>query len=400
MQEDAVAESRADRSGEPVLIAFLLLSVGALSIAFSVIAPLLGPIAAQFGGAAVAQQIVVAPLAGFAIGGLIAGSIVGIFGARTTLLASAVIYIVTGASGLYAQSAEVLLANAFILGAAAVILVTAAGVVLADRFHGDLRARIIGLQTASGSLLNAVAVFMSGVIAEAAGWRMSFLLFVGLGLVLLVLAAVAVRSVPRPPKEAGGGGAAAYLPLMPIFVASALYLVVNTNTVTHMSLLLAAEHVTSTTVAATIMAIQGLASMVGGFLYGPFATRIGRLTTLGLGVALCAGGLVLTGALPSVPAFAIGVIAMGVSVGFVMPFLIERLLGVAPERIRAQALGFFATAQFAGGYLNPFVVGPVREALGLHGMYIACGAATAVIGFAAVAVLAGRRAPAPSPSLH
>jgi hypothetical protein len=83
-----------------------------------------------------------------------------------------------------------------------------------------------------------------------------------------------------------------------------------------------------------------------------------------------------------------------------MPFLIERLLGVAPERIRAQALGFFATAQFAGGYLNPFVVGPVREALGLHGMYIACGAATAVIGFAAVAVLAGRRAPAPSPSLH
>jgi len=400
MQDQTVAETHDARPSDPLLVAFLLLAVGTLAIAFSVIAPLLGSIAARFGGEAVAQQIIVAPLAGFAIGGLAGGWIVSALGVRTTVLGAAVAYVVAGASGLYAQSAGFLLANVFILGAAAVILMTAAGVVLADRYHGDARARLIGYQTAAGSLLNAAAVFLSGVIADAAGWRASFLLFVVLGVVVLVIAVLCVRNVPRPPRTASGAGPAAYAPLVPIFVAVALYLLVTTNTVTYMPLLLADAGVTSATVAATVIALQGLAAMLSGFFYGPLAARIGRLTVLGGGVVFCATGLILPGALPGVIVSGVSCFSLGLSVGMVIPFLTERLLGVASERIRPQALGFFATAQFAGGFFNPFVIGPVRAALGLHGMYIACGIVTALAGLAAVAVLAMRPAVAPPPSLH
>lgn len=379
------------RLHDPGLVAFILLAVGTLSIAFSVIAPLLGPIAAQLGGEAAAQQIVVAPLAGFAVGGLFGGWIIAALGVRWTILASTVIYILTGASGLYAQSAGVLQINAFLLGAAAVVLLTASGVVLAARYHGNARARLIGYQTASGSLLNAAAVFMSGVIAEALGWRISFLLFVGLGLVVLVVAALYVPKLAPPPRSESKAGPAAYAPLIPLLVAVALYLLVTTNTVTHTSLLLADAGVKSTTIAATIISLQGLSAMATGFFYGRMAASIGRLAVLGGGVAICAFGLILPGVVHNVYAFGLGTLAIGASVGMVIPYIAERIMGMASEQIRPQALGFFATAQFAGGFFNPFVVGPIRAALGLHGMYIATGVFTAVVGLAAVAVLAARK---------
>lgn len=392
MLHQAAADADDDgRLHDPGLVAFILLAVGALSIAFSVIAPLLGPIAAQFGGAAAAQQIVVAPLAGFAVGGLLGGWIIAALGVRRTILAATVVYILTGASGLYAQSAGVLQLNAFLLGGASVVILTAGGVVLADRYRGNARARLLGYQTASGSLLNAAAVFLSGVIAEALGWRMSFLLFVGLGLVVLVIAALYVPKIAPAPKSESKASFAAYAPLIPVFVAMAAYLLVTTNTVTHTSLLLADAGVTSTTIAATIISLQGLSAMVAGFLYGRMAASMGRLAVLGGGVAICAVGFILPGVFHNVYAFGAGTLALGASVGMVIPFLTERLMGMASEEIRPKALGYFATAQFAGGFCNPFVIGPVREALGLHGMYIATGVFTGLVGLAAVAVLASRK---------
>jgi MFS family permease len=391
----AVAEDAAPAAG-PWLVAFLLLSVGAISMAFSVIAPLLGPIAARFGGEAVAQKIVVGPLLGFAIGGIVAGWIVAALGARLTILISAGVFALAGASGLYAQSAAVLLVGAFLLGMAAVVLATAGAVVLVERFQGDARARMIGYQAAAGSLLNAGGVFLSGLIAETAGWRASFLLFVVLGAVTLAVAALGVRTAARPPAEAGGRGLAAFAPVVPIYVVVALYLLTMTNTVTHMSLLLAAAGSTSTTVAAAIIAVQGLAAMVAAFFYGRLASGVGRLPTVALGVVLAAGGLIITGAAPGAPAFAAGCFGMGASVGLILPFLTEELMRLAPASVRPQALGFFSTAQFAGGFLNPFVMGPVRAALGLHGMYIAVGVVLGLLGFAALGVLAARRRAGPA----
>jgi hypothetical protein len=60
MIDQPVAEIRASQPGDRALIAFILLAVGALSIAFSVIAPLLGPISAKLGGEAVATGIATA----------------------------------------------------------------------------------------------------------------------------------------------------------------------------------------------------------------------------------------------------------------------------------------------------------------------------------------------------
>jgi MFS family permease len=392
---DPAAPADAPRQGA-WLTAFVLLAAGAVSLAFAVNAPLLGPLAQRFGGEAAAQKIIVGPLLGFAVGGLTAGWITSLLGARRTILISAVLFALAGSSGLWAQSAGVLLVNTFLLGISAVTLGTAAAVVLAAHWEGDARARIIGYQTAVGSSISSGGTFLSGVIADAAGWRAAYLLFVGLGIITLAVAAIGVGRMARARRETGAGAWRDYLPVVPAFVAIAVLLMAVTTTFTHMSLLLKGIGVQSATIAAAVIATQGGAAMVSAFFYGALVARIGRIATVTVGVAFSTAGLILTGLFPIIPVFVFGCLGMGVAVGLVLPFLTEEVLRLAPPPIRAQAFGYFQTAQFAGGFLNPFVVGPVAAALGLHGMYVTVGIVFGVLGLAALASLAmrARRAPA------
>src|SRR5579872_3689085 len=92
---------------------FVLLGPCGLSIAFAVAAPLLEPLAHAFGGAPTAQKIVVAPQLGLAIGGLFAGWIIKRLGERMTIILSTAVFALAGASGLFVQTATLMLCSMY-----------------------------------------------------------------------------------------------------------------------------------------------------------------------------------------------------------------------------------------------------------------------------------------------
>jgi MFS family permease len=377
------------------LVAFVLLGPCSLSMAFGVIAPLLGPLAHRFGGDAVAQKIVVGPQLGLAIGGLFAGWIMARLGTRLAIVVSTVLFSLAGAAGLYAQSASILLFNTYLLGGAAVVLATASSVVLADHYAGDERGRMVGYQTALASLAQAGGVVLSGLIAQWSGWRAPFLLFIVIGVATLLVGVAAVGRERPVPSEKSALDLRLFVPVLPIYLAIAVTLLVATTTFTHMSLLLAAQGISSPAIAALLIAIQGAAAMASAFSYGFLVARAGRPATVGLGVVLGAAGMMFSGLTPGLPAFAAGSIGMGVTVGLSFPFLIEETMRLAPGAIRPQALGFLQTSQFVGGFANPFVVGPVTAAIGLRGMYVAVGVTWLCVAIAGLAVLAAARRRSP-----
>jgi MFS family permease len=374
----------------PWLVAFILLAPGAMTLAYVVMSPLLAPMAQRFGGAAAAQRIIVSPILGLAIGGLLAGWFVERLGRRRAILLAAVVFGLAGAAGLYAQSALVLMINAFLLGLAAVTLQTTANVVLADRYGGERRGLMVGFSFAAGCLLSAGGAIGSGMIAEAAGWRASFLLFIALGLLVLATAFIGVAGTRSAEGRRDAVQLAGFAPLLPVYAAAAFTIFVGTTTNTHMSLLLAAEGVASPTVSAVILSLQGAATMLAGVLYGPLAARAGRRTVLVAAIVLGAAGVGATGAAPGVVVFGLGCVGLGVGVGLVLPLLMEATMRLAAPTIRPRAIGFLQTAQFAGGFVNPFVLGPITGAFGLHGMYIALGAAIAALGATSLVIGAAR----------
>jgi MFS family permease len=370
------------------LVAFVLIGQCGLSIVFGLLAPLLGPIAHSFGGVAIAQRIIVGPQLGLAVGGVLAGSVLKALGARPTVVISCILFCLAAASGLYIQNASVMLADTYVLGGATVIWATACNLVVAESYSGAGRGRIVGYQTALGSLSQFGGVFLSGLIAQWVGWRYSFLLLVAAGLATLVVGGLGVPP-GRPPREPGRApDLRAFLPVLPNYLTIAATLLVATTTFTHMSLLLNAQGVASPAIAAALIASQSGAAMVAAALYGAMVAWIGRTWTVVFGIGCGAAGMILTGLAPSLPAFAAGTIGLGITIGISFPFLIADTMRRASVAIRPQAMGFLATAQFVGGFLNPYLVEPVSARLGLHGMYVALGLAGLVLGLAAFVTLA------------
>jgi MFS family permease len=387
----AVREESGRRLG---LIALLLIAPGALALDTGAIAPLLGPLSRQFASTDVAQRIVVAPLLGHALGGLSAGWIIGRLGVRRSFLAAAFAYALVGGVGLVAPSPSVLFAGAALLGVLAVIIGVASGLVLAANYAGTARGRMIGYQNASAGLIAAVGIYASGVIAEAAGWRASFLLFVGLGLAIGAVALLEAGRIEATEREERSARFRELLPVAPLLAAAAVVLLVAITSFTHVSLLLESRGIRSPATASGVITVQGLMSMVGAAFYGALAARIGKYATAALGVLAGAAGLIVSGLYPSVPVLAAGCAGIGIALGFILPCIADETIRLSTDAVRPQALGFLHAAQFAGGFANPFLVKPLSAAFGVPAMYVILGSAFGLLGLAFVALRTAVRRPA------
>jgi uncharacterized membrane protein len=79
-----------------------------------------------------------------------------------------------------------------------------------------------------------------------------------------------------------------------------------------------------------------------------------------------------------------------------LPYLTEGIYLRTSLAVRGYALGIFGTLLCAGGFMTPFIMRPIRDAVGLHGLYGVLAAATAAIGavFILRAAMSGRGASA------
>jgi MFS family permease len=368
----------------------ILLGAGAGGLSFGVIGPVLRPMSQAVGGVHLAQIIIVMPLLGLAVGGLVAGWVAERLGVRRTILAGGAAFGLSGLAAVLHPPTPLLIADAFLIGASAAILRVGTSLLLANRYSGDARARVIGYATASGSLISAGAVWLSGLIAEVVGWAGAFLQFgVAGGLIAIcTLLAVPPARAARD-RQAQPVGLRLMLPVTPLFGAVFAMMLVATTTNTHMPLLLAEEGVASTAVTSSVMSMQGLFAMLAALAYGTLQVRFGKLAIAVAGVALFTASGVIAAAAHSPVMFGAACAAMGAGVGLMMPYMIDTLLARAPVAARARALGFFGTSNFVGGFLNPFVARPISEAVGLHGLYLTIALFTALAGAAFLLVAAG-----------
>jgi MFS family permease len=323
------------------------------------------------------------PLLGLAVAGLVAGWIAERLGVRRTIWIGGAAFGLTGVLAATRPPAPLLLADAFLIGASAAVLRVGTSLLLAHRYQGDVRARVIGYATASGSFIAAAVVWFSGLIAEAIGWAGAFLQF---GVAGGLIAACALLAVTRAaPVRAAPGvrvKAAVLLPITPLFAAVFTMMLIATTTNTHVPLLLAEEGVASTAVTSSVMSMQGLFATLAALAYGPLQARIGKFPVAALGVSLFTAATAIAAVGHAPVLFGLSCAAMGAGVGFTMPYMTDTLLAMTPLEARARALGFFGASNFIGGFLNPLLARPIRDAFGLHGLYAAITVFAAAAGVA------------------
>lgn len=355
-----------ERIGLGVLVsasAFTLLPVTAIS-------PLLSTIADHFGsggtGALKAQSIITLFGIGMMIGGPVSGWLGDRIGVRRMLLAMLFVYAIAGSAGLYLTDLAALLASRVVLGMASAGIASASYVMIASRYDGAGRARMLGYQIAVIAVVGVVSLLVAGVLARDIGWRAPFAIYL---VAFAALGAACLAVFPEPPRRAGPQAAASsaalwklwpiYLMLVPLYVATHMFTL-------QLSFVLAGDGIASPVTQSRIMTAMMAMTFFSGAAYGRIHERLGARWTLVLILVVMAASDILLGFTRGVgPTIAACVLA-GFAGAAIVPYVIGAVLNRAPPEVQGRAVGFMYTAMYIGDFVNPLIINPLRAAVGNH----------------------------------
>jgi MFS family permease len=242
---------------------------------------------------------------------------------------------------------------------------------LLSDYHGQAtRSRALGLHQTSVYIGTIAGGFFAGLIGQRYGWRWSFVVFGGLGIVLgLALNKWLVepkRAEPEPSAQGSGGflNPTALL-LMAAFLCAnfvALVLLSWMPTFLHdkFNLGLAASGLTAT------LFVQ-LASMAGSPAGGWWADVLrrkmpgGRMLVQAIGLAAGAPFVVLCGWTRSVPLLIVALTAWGFFKGIYDANIFASIFDVIPAEARGRAAGLMNMTGWLGGGIAPVAVGLVAQ---------------------------------------
>ena len=350
-------------------------------------APALPAMAAKFApsfggdGALFAQLVMTVPALMLILAAPLAGILCERIGRRAVLLASLLLFTVTGAGALITPDAMSLMVCRVLLGIAGGGMLTVCLSLAADFPEGGPRERLLGFAVAGASSLAALVLVGGGRLVDELGWRAPFAFYL-LGIPALLVASIAVR---RDAASDGGRAPAVGTWLRPLWW---LYLTAVVLSIGMFMpsiqgpFLLVTEGITSAetqgTVAAACSVVAALSSASFGWL-----VRIIRPSGILVLIACCfgAGGLVMALS-HGVLTIGAGSALMGVAAGLVEATSATVILSRVSEHSRAPAVGLLLSAIFLGQFLNPWAVDPLRSAFGIHGAFIAV-----AVAFLAMAVV-------------
>ncbi len=169
-----------------VLFAGGLLALGPLTMEMYV--PALPVVASAFGADAGLTQLTVSVyLAGFAIGQLVSGPLVDVFGRRPLMLAGMTLIAIASLACVVAPSMALLIVARFAQALGVSVGQVAARAVIRDRHDATDTARMLAYSTVIIALASALSPIAGGFIAVGLGWEAVFLAHAGLAVLYLVV---------------------------------------------------------------------------------------------------------------------------------------------------------------------------------------------------------------------
>src|ERR1700722_19053743 len=361
--------------GSKLLFATMMLGHFAQGLTFTAFAPALPQLANYFGGGShgelVAQLTLTISALGMMVGALASGWIVDRLGYRSVLLGALLGYGALGAGGLVLHSAVGLLASRFGVGFAGACLVTTCVSLIAARYEGHRRARVLGISGAMASGISLVAMLIGGSLARYGGWRLPFIqfpIFAAAGF-LLVLCAPSGAPLHRG-QDGAAAGKGFFNRLWPMYILATILAGVMFMGSTQFSFMLAQDGVHDPALRSVIMSTITLVAVLVSLVYGSIQGRLGLLGAMVLGVLTMSAALLVID-LSSSPLLAAGAAGlMGVFVGIPLPFIHPFVTEHASLEERSRAIGVLNAFNFLGGFANPLVFVPLARIWGLRAVFL------------------------------
>lgn len=372
--------------------ATLLFAATLTIMAGTTIAPSLPAIEAAFADVdnvqLLSRMVLTLPALFVALCAPLIGSLADRYGRLRLLVASILLYGISGVSGLFADSLPVLLAGRAALGIAIGGIMTLITALVGDYFAGQERERYLGLQQAFTGLGGVVFVLGGGMLADF-HWRAPFavyaLAFVMVPAVILFLNEPRRFAISAP--AAGRTEAPAnWLPVAALCLLSFLinlsFYVVPSQLPFH----LRAIGTAAPSSAGLALGLHNLVMAGTALFYGRLRASLGIPAIFAIGLTLMALGFLLVSVSGTMISILAAMAICGAGLGVAMPNLMSAAISVATPSTRGRVAGTVAASMFLGHFSSPFASQPWIEAFGYAATFRDAGLGLALLAFVSAAV--------------
>lgn len=355
-----------------LLVVVVLAAAGLKGLLNSLMGPILPMMAAYFGSASAAQFITTAAALGVAVGGPVSGWLLLRLGTRSLTLWGVALYGLSGAAGLVVDQVPVLLGTRFVLGFVSVWVSTCAATLIAERWTGDARARMLGYFSSVGSAAGVATLLLAGAVAEVAGWRAPFAIYL-LVAVFVLLAALPSVPATRPVEAVTVEDKRGLWGLWGVFTWVMVAFVGIYTTSLQLPFLLYQDGVTSPATISGVISAFALSMAAAAAAYGWIKPHIGMLAAWVAALALVGAGTVTVGLGQGLVPAAAGSVLIGLGGGISIAHFYDVVALRSPATVRGAAFGILSTANYLGQFVNPVILGPVQQGAGVHVLFVLVG---------------------------
>jgi MFS family permease len=360
-----------------------LLLVSTMTImAGATIAPALPDMMNRFSGVAnvdlLVRLVLTIPALTVAISSPWVGILVDRIGRKPVLLASMVLYGLSGTSGLYLMSLSGILVGRAFLGISVAGVMTCGTALAGDYFSGIQRNRFMGLQSAAVSFGGVVILLGGGLLADV-GWRAPFAIYLS----AFAMIPLVMRFIHEPDRLDGTGKSGANDatsmhddPPQRVGLLTAIYTVVFLSMVifymipTQIPFYVAHLGGTNGSLVGLVFAVQ---TAVSGTMALQYRRIRKRLSTYQVFVAiffLLGAGYALLGMAQSYQQVLYAMVVSGAGLGLLMPSSSTWLLDSAPSRYRGRLVGALTMSLFLGQFVSPLASQLVATRIGMANTWL------------------------------
>ncbi|QQE78134.1 MFS transporter [Alicyclobacillus sp. SO9] len=237
--------------------------------------------------------------------------------------------------------------------------------------HSGRALGILQTGTVAGNLIGPLA---GGALAEAIGYSHVFYLTGALLILASLIVAVFVKEERVRVAKVKDQRKVAWkslVPLWPVFLASVVtqlgMMSIEPIVTLYAKTLYTGPHLAL--VAGFVVAITGIANMIGSPLLGRLGDNIGQRKILMLALVMAAMAYIPQALAGGITVLLVGRFFLGLFVGGMIPSLNVLVKKLAPKEIQATAFGFNSSSLFLGNLLGPILGSSVAAAFNIRAVF-------------------------------
>lgn len=221
---------------------------------------------------------------------------------------------------------------------------------------------------------NLIGPLIGGLLAEWFGFRAVFFCTGGLLIVASIIVILFVHEKHQPRVRVTNrqrGGFMLLRPLFPVYMAST-FVQVGMMSIEPIVTIYAKTLYTGThlaLIAGLVVAMSGIANLIGAPLLGRLGDRVGQRRVLILALLAAACMYIPQALAQNITVLLIGRFLLGLFIGGMIPSLNVLVKKKAPEEVQATAFGYNSASTFLGNLIGPLLGSSVAAAYGIKNVF-------------------------------